>query len=107
MRMEISEIGGLKGLSVRQELCEGRTGLTKCGLYLLASSLAAALLAERRVLARRGWAGETSGLFEHPASCAPVVPKHRPMKFWGAHRVLPRPDRHRCDGAMMVLSLWL
>ncbi len=27
----------------------------------------AALLAERRVLARRGWAGEKSGLFEHPA----------------------------------------
>ena len=32
----------------------------------LASSLAAALPAERRVLARRGWAGEKSGLFEHP-----------------------------------------
>ena len=26
----------------------------------------AALPAERRVLARRGWAGEKSGLFEHP-----------------------------------------
>jgi len=26
----------------------------------------AALRAERRVLARRGWAGEKSGLFEHP-----------------------------------------
>ena len=32
----------------------------------LASSLAAALPAERRVSARRGWAGENSGLFEHP-----------------------------------------
>jgi|GEM_PF-6667191 len=32
----------------------------------LRSSLAAALPAERRVLARRGWAGEKSGLFEHP-----------------------------------------
>ena len=32
----------------------------------LASSLAAALFAERRVLARRGWEGEKSGLFEHP-----------------------------------------
>ena len=30
-------------------------------------SLAAALPAERRVLARRGWAGEMSSLFEHPA----------------------------------------
>jgi hypothetical protein len=29
--------------------------------------LAMALLAEGRVLARRGWAGEKSGLFEHPA----------------------------------------
>jgi len=32
-----------------------------------ASSLAAALPAERRVLARRGWAGEKSGLSEQPA----------------------------------------
>ena len=32
-------------------------GLTKCGTYLLAFSLAAALPAERRVLARRGWGG--------------------------------------------------
>jgi len=29
--------------------------------------LAAALPADRRVLARRGWAGEKSELFEHPA----------------------------------------
>jgi hypothetical protein len=35
-------------------------------MYLLASSLAAALFAERRVLARRGWVGEKAGLFEHP-----------------------------------------
>ena len=40
----------------------------------LASSLAAALPAERRVLARRGWAGEKSGLFEHPAWCTPGIP---------------------------------
>ena len=33
----------------------------------LVSSLAAALPAERRVSARRGWAGENSGHFEHPA----------------------------------------
>ena len=32
----------------------------------LASSLAAALPAERRVLARRGWAGEKDELVEHP-----------------------------------------
>ena len=33
-----------------------------------ASSLAAAVLGERRVLARRGWVGETGSLFEHPAT---------------------------------------
>jgi hypothetical protein len=44
----------------------GVNGHTKCGLYLLASSLAAALPAERRVLARRGWAGENRSPFEHP-----------------------------------------
>jgi hypothetical protein len=33
----------------------------------LASWLAAALLGTRRVSARQGWAGEKSGLFEHPA----------------------------------------
>jgi len=32
----------------------------------LASSLVAALLGIRRVSARQGWAGEKSGLFEHP-----------------------------------------
>ena len=36
----------------------------------LSSSLAAALPAERCVLARRGWAGEKSGHFEHPVECA-------------------------------------
>jgi hypothetical protein len=34
---------------------------------------AAALPAERRVLARRGWVGEKAGLFEHPAWPVPVV----------------------------------
>ena len=41
-------------------------GYTKCGRYLLASLLAAVLPAEWRVSARRGWAGEKAGLFEHP-----------------------------------------
>jgi hypothetical protein len=36
-------------------------------MYLLASSLAAALFGEMRVLARWEWAGENEGLFEHPA----------------------------------------
>jgi len=56
-----------RGFSVRQDLFKGRTAHTKCGLYLLGPSLAAALPAERRLVVRRGWAGETSGLFEHPA----------------------------------------
>jgi hypothetical protein len=41
-------------------------GQAELGMYLLAVSLAAALLAERRVLARRGWAGEIVGIFEQP-----------------------------------------
>lgn len=36
-------------------------------MYLLASAFAAAVCAERRVLACWGWLGEISGLFEHPA----------------------------------------
>ena len=39
----------------------------------LASSLAAALHAERRVMARRGWAGEKPGLCEHPAYGVPIA----------------------------------
>jgi hypothetical protein len=41
--------------------------------YLLRSSLAAALPAEWRVLACRGWAGEKDGLFEHPARDMTVI----------------------------------
>ncbi len=39
-----------------------------------ASLEAAALPAERRVLARRGWAGENRGLFEHPARRSSFAP---------------------------------
>ena len=39
----------------------------------LTSSLAAALPAEWRVLARRGWAGEKPGLFEHPETIFYIV----------------------------------
>ena len=48
--------------------------------YALGPSLAAALPAERRVSARRGRAGEKSGLFEHPAgvfSCCVICADHR------------------------------
>jgi len=47
------------GFSVRQDPFTRRTAHTKCGLYLLGPSLAAALL---------------DGLFEHPARVSPVVP---------------------------------
>jgi hypothetical protein len=43
-------------------------------------SLAAALLGTRRVSARQGWAGEKSGLFEHPGgafSCCATRKDHR------------------------------
>jgi hypothetical protein len=58
----------LKGRIGSPRLIARANGSTKCGPYLLASSLAAALPVERRVSARRGWAGEKSGLFEHPAT---------------------------------------
>ena len=46
---------------------------TKCGMYLFASSLTAAAPVERRVSARWGWAGEKTGLFEHPAGSSDPV----------------------------------
>src|SRR3989442_10014506 len=51
----------------------------------LASSLAAALPAERRVSARRGWAGEKSGLFEHPARRSPLLLNVRAIEFPPRH----------------------
>lgn len=52
----------------------GANGHTKCGWYLLASLLAAALPAEWRVSARRGWAGEKPGYFEHPVAMLKSAP---------------------------------
>jgi len=54
------------------------------------------LPAERRVLdfgelsraARRGWAGEKVGLFEHPAWRFLLLSRtYRPAEFWQAHKV--------------------
>ena len=61
----VSESGTLDGSFRSPRPITRANGRTKCGTYLLASSLAAALSAEWRVLARRGRAGEKSGLFEH------------------------------------------
>jgi hypothetical protein len=56
----------LEVFSVRQDPFYGRTATQSVGGTSLASSLVAALPAEWRVSARRDWAGEKSGLFEHP-----------------------------------------
>jgi len=62
--MEVRNAVG--GFSVRQDPLQGRTAHTKCGTYLLASSLAAALL---------------DGLFEHPARCSHLVQMREPVRF--------------------------
>lgn len=50
-------------MAVREQSPDiSRLLVKQSGMYLLAVSLAAALLAERRVLARRGWAGEIVGI---------------------------------------------
>ena len=41
--------------------------------YASVAELPAALPVERRVLARRGWAGEKPGHFEHPAGAFSLV----------------------------------
>jgi hypothetical protein len=65
--LSFSEVGNTRGaFPLAKTYCKGERPHTMCGTYLLASSLAAALLLERCVMARRGWAGEKSGLFEHP-----------------------------------------
>jgi hypothetical protein len=87
-RMRFSEIGSSKGVFPFAKIhLQGRMAHTKCGLYLLASSLAAALYGKRRVSARQGWAGEKSGLFEQPAWSYAVVSDMRTIGFLGSqHR---------------------
>ena len=60
----VSLRGSTYGLGKRL-LLQAMGGRVKI-VYASPSSLAAAAPAERRVLTRRGWAGETVGLFEHP-----------------------------------------
>ena len=87
LKVEEESLGGRKhwtGFSVRQDPLYGRTVHTKCGRYLLRSSLAAALPAERRVSARRGWAGEKSGHFEQHAGSGilATMPRYFPHMLW-------------------------
>jgi hypothetical protein len=73
-------LGGRKrwrGFSARQDPLQGRTAHTKCGLYLLGPSLAAALLDE---------------LFEHLAGIFSSLPQtRRPLNFHHATIVFPQP----------------
>ena len=59
---------------------------------------AAALPTERRVLARRGWVGEKSGLFEHPAWCTPVIPDVQISEIPACPRVFPQPANGQLAG---------
>jgi hypothetical protein len=54
--------------SVHQESLHRGTARTKSGVYLLDLSHAAALPGTRRVLARLGWEGEETDVFEHPVT---------------------------------------
>ena len=93
--MPLGYLNHWRGFSVRQDQLRGRTAHTKCGTYLLASSLAAALPAERRVLARRGWAGEMSGLFEHPVwrpSVIAIVLKNEASAHLESFQQTPSPS---------------
>ncbi len=51
----------------------GNTYASKLGRGIFIHS-PAAFLGTRRVLARQGWAGEKSGLFEHPATILTAAP---------------------------------
>ena len=82
-----------RGFSVRQGPLQGRTAHTKCGLYLLASSLAAALLGTRRVLARQGREGEKSGCFEQ----LPQEPAAVSKMIWLVSRWI-QPQEPMADG---------
>jgi len=106
-----------RGISVRQDQFKGRTAHTKCGLYLIASSLAAALLDD---------------LFEHPASVCCSCPRctdyrSSTMPNWffrslleyaslrGPYALLgPAPDFDDCagrflnpDGLLPRYALWV
>jgi len=79
-----------KGFFRPSKSIEWANGPTKCGEYLLRSSLAAALPVERRVLARRGWADENSGLVEHPATILISASTEDSIGGLCIHRVFPQ-----------------
>ena len=70
-RLRFSEVGSVGGVFPFAKIhCTGERPheVRSVPPRLFASSLAAALLVERHILACRGWAGENSGFFEHPVT---------------------------------------
>ena len=65
-------VSGVLGVHCRLTISAAFTVVPRLIRHL--ADLGAALLAERRVLARRGWAGEKSGLFKHPEAFAASAP---------------------------------
>jgi len=63
----------------------------------------AALPTERRVLARRGWAGEKSQLFERPAWSCPVVSNIRNIRFPRADIAVPHAAGDRTSEASPLI----
>jgi len=64
-------------------------GPIQATLFESASYTAAALLGTRRVSARQGWAGEKSGLFQHPARRTPIVRDIRTLCNSGVPLIFP------------------
>jgi hypothetical protein len=71
----------------------------------ISPSFAAALLGTRRVSAHQGWAGEKSGLFEHPAWCSLLFQMCRSAKFWRTTIVFPQPASPHYSGRFVAKSL--
>jgi len=94
----------LEGFFRSPRSIEWANGPTKCGGYLLRSALATALPVERRVLARRGWAGENSGLFEHPATMLTSAPKEDSIGVLCINRVFLQPVRRSARETLVVMS---
>ncbi len=65
--MRRSRLESILNVATRRTSRLGSLGWVGVECYASGFDSPAALPAERRVLARRGWAGEKSGLFEHPA----------------------------------------
>ena len=79
----------LEGFSVRQDPWYGRTAPRSAVGTSSGFDSPAALPAERRVSARRGWAGENRGLFEHPAGVCSSCPRRAGYRSNASPRWFP------------------